>query len=205
MGIKLLMQGSNLLSQYRARIRIFLRINFGSALRLSSKIKLRSEYLKKSIKKYFDQLNDRERIISLLGIFFLVCFLFYFVIYSPLASSVRQKQNLLQDKKDTYAWMTEVSNNHMNVKLPEILTSAQSLSVISSELKKSNLQKFAYQLEQTTFGDIQLNFEKVPYNDFVTWLWKFSGKYGLSIKEFSATNKNSDGLIAVKLVLSSSK
>jgi len=158
--------------------------------------------MKTSLKEYLDELNERERKLVIIGGICLVVFLFYSLIYSPIKSSVSSKKLLLIENKQTLHWMENVYKNHNNFKSPEVLSSEQLLTVLAASLRESNLKDFVYQLEQTSTGDIRLTFPKVPYNNLMSWLWEFCGRYGLSIKTFIASPKSSSGIVVVNLALS---
>ncbi len=154
------------------------------------------------IKEYFEQLNERERRWLLVASIFLGLYLFYSLIYSPIKSLVQQKKVILQENKQTLQWMEQVYVRQKNIKPPESLSKEKLLTVLTNSLKTSKLKDFAYQLEQTSDEDIKLSFSKVPYNELVNWLWQFCGRYSLTVKLFSASSKDSSGVINVSVVLS---
>ena len=155
----------------------------------------------KALKVYWDTLNDRDRHMFSIGAVCLLCYLFYAVLYSPLSSAVREKKLLLIEEKATLKWMEEVSYKYKNIKTPEPINSDQILTLLSEQLKNSNLQRYTYQLEQTSVGDFQLSFEQVPYNNFVIWLWNFCGRYNLAVKQFDVSNKSASGIVSVMVLL----
>jgi general secretion pathway protein M len=155
----------------------------------------------KALKIYWETLNDRERLMFTTGAIFLICYIFYAGIYSPLSSAVSEKKILLVEEKETLKWMEEVNNKYDNIKVSEPISSDQVLTLLSEQLKQSNLQRYTYQLEQTSTGDFQLSFEEVPYNNFVKWLWNFCGKYNLAVKQFDVNDKAAAGVVHVMVLL----
>lgn len=153
-------------------------------------------------KLYIGQLNTRERYMLLLAGIVLVFYIFYALVYSPLANSVSKKQVILSENKQTLLWMENVYDKYHNIQQSEVLSSDKLLSILSTQLKNSNLQDFNYQIEQTSTGDIRLSFSQVSYNDFMQWLWKFCGKYTLIIKQFTAVAKGSPGVVKVNVIIS---
>ncbi len=158
--------------------------------------------MKVIIKEYFDELNERERKLVVGAGVFLAFFLFYSLVYSPISSAVLRKKQILLENKQTLHWMEEVYTKQKILNPPEALSDEKLLTVLSTSLRASNLKDFTYQLEQTAGGDVRLHFAKVPYNPLVNWLWLFCGKYTLSVKMFSATSKENNGIVEVSLVLS---
>ncbi|MDF1757127.1 MAG: type II secretion system protein GspM [Legionellaceae bacterium] len=156
-----------------------------------------------NIKEYLEQINERERRMLLVAAVFLCCYIFYALIYSPLVSSVKDKQKLLTEGKETLQWMKMVRSQYIDVTPTESLSGEEALSELSNELKHSSFQKFHYQLEQTNDGNIQLSFDEVPYNSFVIWLWDFCGKHAITVKQFSVDDKSPAGVVSVMVLLSS--
>lgn len=154
------------------------------------------------IRAYIEQLNTRERYLLLLTGLVLAFYIFYTLLYSPLANSVVRKQLILFENKQTLLWMEGVYAQHHKIQRPEVLSSEKLLYLLSNQLKTSNLKDFAYQIEQTGSGDIHLTFAQVAYNEFLQWLWFFCGKHALIVKQFTATAKNYSGVVKISVTLS---
>lgn len=157
--------------------------------------------MRAAIKDYMDRLNEREQKLVIITGVFLAVFLFYILIYSPLVEYVVSKQRILSEHKETLLWMEKVYESKNNFNSSEVLSNEKLLAVLSNSLDSSNLKRFPYHLEQTSAGDIRLNFAKVPYNYIMSWLWVFCGKYGLSVKDFTANSKSNNGVVSVNIVL----
>lgn len=153
------------------------------------------------IKAFFEQLNDRERVLLMLASALLVVYLLYAILYSPLASKVAQKKLLLVEQQQVLQWMQAQSLQFKNLKKKQKLGSDEVLSVISEMIKKSNLNNFPYQLEQTNSDDIQLIFDEVPYIYFIAWLKDFVNTYAISVKQLSINNKSTQGMVDVKILM----
>lgn len=154
------------------------------------------------IKAYFEQLNTRERNMLIVAGVLLAFYLFYALIYSPLANAVASKKMTLAENKSTLLWMEDVYGKHHGLKQPEVLTSEKLLTLLSNQLKASKFKNTKYQIEQTNTGDISISFQDVSYNELMKWLWNFCGKHALSIKQFTATSKRSAGVVSATVVLS---
>ncbi len=154
-----------------------------------------------NIKTYWSNLNERER--WMLGGGGVCCFFFllYILIYAPLNNAVHDKSQQLIEQQETLAWMEQARLQRKNVKVPQALSSAKLLSVLADQLKSTSFHGFPYLLQQTGAGDIQLSFDQVPYNPFVTWLRSVSQTYAFSIKQFSAERTDTPGVVKVMLTI----
>lgn len=157
--------------------------------------------MKASIKAYWTNLNERERLILGLGIIFCTFYLFYLLMYSPLTNAVHSKSQQLLEKQETLVWMQQVRHQHKNKKSPEVLTSSKLLTVMADQLNGTSFKQFPYQLQQTGVSDIQLVFDRVPYNAFIGWLWSMSEKYTVSIKQLSIERTDTPGVVKLALVI----
>ena len=150
---------------------------------------------------YWSNLNERERWILSLGALFCVLYLFYLLIYSPLTSAVHDKSQQLAEKQETLVWMQHVRQQYKIKKAPETLTSSKLLTVLAEQLNATSFKQFPYQLQQTGASDIQLIFEKVPYNAFMSWLWSINEKYTISIKQLNAERTDTPGVVKLMIVI----
>ncbi len=153
------------------------------------------------IKALLEQLNDRERGLLMLASAMLVVYLVYAALYSPLTNKVTQKKLMLIEQQQILQWMKAQSLQYKHLKIKQKLGNDEILSVISERIKKSNLNNFSYQLEQTNNDDIQLIFDEVPYTYFIAWLEEFVNSYSISVKQLYINNKSTPGIVDVKILM----
>lgn len=149
------------------------------------------------MKAYWDNLNERERWMLGFGGCCFALFLLYMLLYAPLVNAVHTRTQQLHEKQETLEWMQQAYRQHKAVKTPSALSNSNLLSVLANQLKSTSFQKFPYQLQQTGTGDIQLSFEQVPYNAFVTWLWSVRQNYAFSIKQFNTERTGTPGVVKI--------
>lgn len=152
------------------------------------------------LKIYWEKLSEREQKLSSIAAIVLVLYLFYALLYSPIMSSVTQKNRLLKEQKEVLYWMQGIRNQYTNTNNTVALSQEQILSTITKQLKVSNFKDFVYQLQQTRDGCIQLNFAVIPYTEFITWLNAFCIKYRVVVKQFSASAATTNGLVSIMVV-----
>jgi general secretion pathway protein M len=157
--------------------------------------------VKTQIKVYWSNLNARERWVLGIGVVCCVVYLFFLLVYSPLATAVRRKYQALLEKQNTLVWMQDVAQHHQLKKAPQTLTSSKLLTLLAEQLNTSSLKPFPYQLQQTGMNNIQLDFDLVPYNAFLGWLRSVSETYLISIQQLNVERTNTPGVVKLRLLL----
>ena len=157
--------------------------------------------MKASAKIYWSNLNERERWTLGLGVVFCVFYMFYLLIYAPLANAVHNKSQLLIEKQETLAWMQQVRLEHKANKAPQTLTSSKLLTVLADQLNTTSFKQFPYHLQQTGVSDIQLIFDEVPYNAFIAWVWSVNEKYTISIKQLNIEHTDVPGVVKLTIII----
>jgi general secretion pathway protein M len=153
------------------------------------------------ITNYWNNLNERERWMAAAGVILVLVYLFYLLIYSPLTTAVNTKSQLLIEKKETLAWMQQIAKKPKHQGKVETTNNTQLLALVSSQLNDKPFKQFPYQLQQTGPGDIQLSFDRVPYQPFLNWLWALSNHYAITIKQFTAEQTDTPGVVKLLLVI----
>lgn len=156
------------------------------------------------IANYWNNLNEREKWLLAATSICVIIYLFYLFFYAPLANAVINREKLLQEKNETLHWMKQVRNEakHSNHAMP--ITNAKLLALIDNQLSNNKLHQFTYQLQQTGSGEIQLSFERVPFNQFLTWLWSVNNNYAFNIKQFNAERSDVAGMVRLNLIIAAS-
>lgn len=158
----------------------------------------------KNIMNFWEQLSNRDRLALILGLSTLLIFIFYQFIYSPLTESVAMKTQQLKEKKATVAWLNTIQIGKKTKDKAQSISKTRLLSLIGSELQSPTLKNFPAQVEQTGLGDIQVSFDKVPYNPFMSWLWKLNKAYAIQLKQVNIEKTETAGVVKVMLVIAAS-
>lgn len=150
---------------------------------------------------YWNNLNERERWLTSIGSVTALIYLFYLLIYSPLSTSVSDKSKQLIEKQQTLAWMQQVRQLPLNKKTKRSISNTKLLAIIGNQLNEKSFRPFPYQLQQTGSGDIQLSFERVPYKQFLLWLWTLNNDYAITLKQFTADRSDTAGVVKLLTVI----
>lgn len=153
------------------------------------------------IANYWHNLNERERWMAIIGSICMLIYLFYLLVYSPLTTAVSTRSKELREKQETLIWMQQVRQQPRSQKTAQTINNTKLLALIGNQLSSNSLQKFVYQLQQTGSGDVQLSYDRVPYNLFLSWLWALSNDYAISFKQFSAERTDTPGIVKLMVVI----
>lgn len=153
------------------------------------------------MKAYWNNLNERERWLLGAGGVVCFCYLLYLLIFAPLIQAVHDKSQQLIEKKETLAWMQQAHQQHKTGNTPKTLSKGKLLSELANQLKSTPFHHRPYQLQQTGTGEIQLSFDKIPYNAFVAWLWSMSQRYVFTIKQFNTERTSTPGVVKLMVTM----
>lgn len=153
------------------------------------------------MRNYWNNLNERERWMASIGSLCILFYLFYLLLYSPLTTAVSNKAAQLSEKQQTLAWMQQVRQQPKKQKVQQSINNAKLLTLIGNQLGTGSLRRFPYQLQQTGTGDIQLSYELVPFNQFLSWFWTLNNNYAIVLKQFSAERTSTAGVVKLQLVI----
>lgn len=153
------------------------------------------------MKTYWNNLNDRERLMLAVGGVIGCLFLLYLLILAPLMNAVRDKSQQLAEKQQTLAWMQQVHHQHTSIKARQVLSNSELLTVLAKQLGSTSFHRMPYQLQQTGVGDIELSFDNVPYNAFISWLWSIRKTYQFNIKQLNAERTKVPGVVKLALII----
>ncbi|MDI9817574.1 MULTISPECIES: type II secretion system protein GspM [unclassified Legionella] len=154
---------------------------------------------------HWNNLNVRERWMVIITAVFLLSYLFYLLIYSPLTTAINTHSAQLTEKQETLAWMEKIRQQPKNHRAPQTISNTKLLALIDSQLTSGVLRQFPYQMQQTSSGEIQLSFEKVPFSQFVFWLWTLSRDYALSIKQINTENTETPGIVKLMIIIATAR
>ena len=152
------------------------------------------------MKAYWQQLNEREQMAVVLAGVCVVMYLLYACVYAPLSAAVMNGQKQLIEKQQTLTWMQRVQQQNREEKKPQTVSGGSLLSILTNVLHHTSFHRFPYQLSQTASGEIQLQFDAVPYNAFMAWLQTQTSRYTMTIKSMDLNKTDVPGVVKVSVV-----
>ncbi len=149
-----------------------------------------------TIKAYWFNLSERDRLVLSIGSIVVVMYLFYLLIYAPLTGAVETQSKVWIEKQETLAWM----KRQTRVKPQSKQADRNLLSLFSTQLKQTSFSQFPYQLQQSGPDHVQLSFDNVPYVEFLAWLRKLNQQYTMSISELTVVRTPMSGVVKMNVV-----
>ena len=150
---------------------------------------------------FWKKLSERDQWVLGLG---LVCITFYLIleiIVFPLSKAVDARVLAVKEKQTLLTWMERVRLTSGEHKAPAHLDASKLLSALSEGLDKTSFHSFPHQLQQTGDEELQLTFDAVPYNAYVTWLFSMRKQYAFSIKQLNVKETKTPGVVNAILVI----
>ena len=150
---------------------------------------------------FWKKLSERDQWVLGLG---LVCITFYLIleiIVFPLSKAVDARVLAVKEKQTLLTWMERVRLTSGEHKAPAHLDASKLLSSLSEGLDKTSFHSFPHQLQQTGDEELQLTFDAVPYNAYVTWLFSMRKQYAFSIKQLNVKETKTPGVVNAILVI----
>ncbi len=150
---------------------------------------------------FWKKLSERDQWVLGLG---LVCITFYLIleiIVFPLSKAVDTRILAVKEKQTLLTWMERVRLTSGEHKAPAHLDASKLLSALSEGLDKTSFHSFPHQLQQTGDEELQLTFDTVPYNAYITWLFSMRKQYAFSIKQLNVKETKTPGVVNAILVI----
>lgn len=156
------------------------------------------------MKEWFGKLEKREQNILLVGIIFVVFYLFYGVLYSGIAEDRDKYLKRNTADSETLAWMNDAVQNIKRMKGSSGRGSnlaGKSLSQLSElGAKRSGIRIGRFQPKDET--EAQLWFDDVEFDQLLDFLARLETDYGLTIDDLSVNTGNESGIVNARLKFS---
>ena len=157
------------------------------------------------MKEWWNNLALREKQTLSVGIFFLSLFLIYILLWSPLNTKVMSLRSHIQQNQELLTWM-DAADKRIQVlektaqTKPAARPTGSLLSVIQKQINRTPLVTALTQLHQVDNESVQLTFEKVNFDQLITWLTGIS-QQGLLTTQLSITPGTTLGVVSADLII----
>jgi general secretion pathway protein M len=157
------------------------------------------------MKEWWDNLVLREKQILSMGLLVLVFVAFYLILWSPLTDKVSTLRNQVQRNQELLAWMQDTdkriqAEGHA-AKPPVARASGSLLSIVQSQINRTQLVSVMTQLHQIDNDSVQLTFDKVDFDKLIVWLTQLTQQQGLIITQMTVTPSKEPGIVAADFIL----
>lgn len=157
------------------------------------------------IKEWWSNLADREKQTISIGSVIAAIFLFYALIWSPLANKVDDLRNQIRTNQKLLTWM-QAADRRMQLVEKSAQQSATKtrgslLGIVQNHVNKSPIAKEVSQLQQTDSESVQLRFQHVNFDVLIEWLTQIWQQQGLIVSQATITPNGAAGDVSAELVL----
>ncbi len=170
-------------------------------------IKQRSLTEWQRLKTKWQSLAPREQRAYAIVAGFLTIVFFYSGIWSPFVTHVANVRNEVAREQQTLAWMQVADKQikkltaNSRSKTNAAISPVALLSLLQKTIHEANLEQNLKQLKQTSNADIEIHFEKVEFDKFITLLTTFVKEQPVAITQLTLVAQNAPGIVNADVVV----
>ena len=149
--------------------------------------------------------EPRERLILISGAILLCLFLIYSLIMQPLTSGLDKRERLLEQQRETLAWMKQSAGEIKTLRSfssnKSGANSKQSLLSTVDRTAKTVLPREAIRrVEPQGNNQVQLWVEKAPFDPLLQWISTLQQRYAITVSSISI-DRQEQGIVNARISL----
>jgi len=150
-------------------------------------------------------LSLREKQVLIAGGVIVILFLLYTLTWSPLINNNNRLRTRIQHSQNTLRWMQNADQH-----IQHLLESAQKknhsftgsvLSILQTEINKSELAPYVTQLQQVENDSVQFNLRKVSFDQLIIFLTSLWEKYHVIVSQITVTPTGAPGEVNADVIV----
>lgn len=157
------------------------------------------------ITAWLDSKEPRERLILIAGAILLCLFLIYSLVVQPLASGLDKREQLLEEQRETLAWMKKSAEE---IKMLKRFSSSRQgtgskqslLSTVDRTAKTVLPREVIRRVEPQGNNQVQLWVEKAPFDPLLLWISTLQQRYAITVSSISIDRKE-QGIVNARISL----
>ncbi len=145
-----------------------------------------------SFKKYWSELQSRERLVLGWGGFCVTVILFYALILQPLYRAIEHMESVLPSLRSNLVWMQQTDEllergGRLPVNKAIRGASESLLSVVESTARSANVRKSIQQMvPDKNNNEVRVVLEDANFNQWLRWIDTLYKQYSVDIRQVSA-------------------
>jgi general secretion pathway protein M len=152
---------------------------------------------------YWNRREKNEQKALIAGCVIVFIYAIYIFIYTPIQTMTTTQRLQLQDKRETLNWIQKVRPQIQQTSHAVPIQTTELLSIVQKTLSQAPFKSFPSQLNQSNISDVEVKFQRVPFNALIKWMWDLNEHYQLNIKLFEAQISDIPGVCQAHVILSS--
>ena len=153
----------------------------------------------------WSHLASRERKMILIGSGFATLFIFYQFLWSPWLNHVVLMRQQIQTNHKLLTWMQSADQTMQKISLNTINNKNTSAVTLLATLQKQTnqfaLEKGLTQLKQSTQDSIEMQFQKIEFDQLLRLLLSVTQQQNITISQATIVAENKPGIVNADLVL----
>ncbi len=149
------------------------------------------------MKAWWQQLKSSEqRLVTLMG-FVVMLFLFYSVVWQPLASNINKTQQKIARQQTLLTWVKESTQRYQQAKRSGSAgrSSGSLSSIVNRSAGRNNISIARLQPQG---DDLQVWIDEVPFSQLLGWLEFLANNEGLLVKNIDLSKADQKGVVKVR-------
>jgi len=159
----------------------------------------------KQLKKWLDTREPRERVILILGAITVLIGLFYFSLWSPLATAIVKKQSSIVSIENTLANMHESAAEITRLRALSGSSQARNkrplLSTIDATAQSMKLRQMIRTIKPKGQNAVQVWFDDVPFDQLMKWLGQLQITAGVQVESITLHKRDVPGYVQARITL----
>ncbi|WP_158972731.1 type II secretion system protein GspM [Paraglaciecola sp. L3A3] len=149
------------------------------------------------LKTLYKQLNARERLLVSVSAVLLIIALFYWLVWSPLNTSIERGKNNLTSQQSLLAWVKKNSARAIQLRNSAGTSSQFSGSLPQAVNQAASRMKIQISRMQPQGDELQVWVDQAPFNDVLSWLQSLE-KLGINILDIDVAEADAPGLVKIR-------
>lgn len=160
------------------------------------------------MKDWYMKLSSRERIMVLSASSVTGIFIFYILLWQPVADSYAKTKNNVAMAETTISWMknaaTEINQLRGGTTLAERPQGKQFvLGLVDKTAKNAGLGSVLKRVQPEGDSGVKIWFESAPFDEIINWLDTIQSEHGLVVNEINVEETDTTGLVNIRVSLES--
>lgn len=160
------------------------------------------------MKAWFLSLTQRERSMVQSAGTVVFLFIFYLIIWEPIADSYQNNQKNVAAATETLMWMNAAAKEVGQLRGGGVSSGAPQgkefiLGIIDRSARKAGLGAVMKRVQPESETGVRVWFENAVFDDLITWLASIETQHGLLVNEINIEQTESPGLVNVRVFLDS--
>lgn len=158
------------------------------------------------MKQWWQARNAREKLILIIGGVFLLLFLYYGLVISPLQNGIARMQQRQAGEMELASWLVTVAPEVQRLRRASGTGAVQRsggslLSVVDQTSKAAGLGKSITRMQPEGEAEVRAWLDQAPFNETLRWLRTLESSYGVEISELSFNRDTEAGRVKARVTL----